>query len=571
MIRKLIQFGVLASAVVVGACNDNSLAVTNPNAGDTKRVLGSPTDAENLLGSYFKRWIVGMYSSTTDIEGMANIFSLMNMSSLANNCQNSHYPFSTSTNFNTPGNTCFGEQDRLYAIMGEVNRVASSFLTAEAGGLTLGSTARDTRDKAFAEFLNGVSIGYAALWYDSLGVVSTNQSTQDPGKLISFKAAGDSAMAHFQNAIDLANASPAAADGFPIPATWIPSPTSYSQAEFIKLVRSYRARIRANLARTPTDRAAVDWTSVIADAQAGISTDEEVTSNTTNGPSMSGWRSQYDAFTTWHQMPPFIIGMADTSGAYAAWIAQDLGARGGGNNNFFMATPDLRYPQGDNRTNQQNDFKIQSCEVPVTPPTYSCKRYFVNRPAANDQFTGPGWGFSQYDFARFHGWVNKGDAGSGRNGTTPIFVKTEIDMLQAEGLYRQGNYAGAVALVNVSRTRNGLPAITATDATTPVPGSSATCIPKVPVGPSFKTVACGKLLDAIKYEKYIETAYTSYSPWFLDMRGWGDLPANSPLYWATPYQDIQARGLPVSAIYGTGPGAGNAPNSVAVGPTTYGW
>ncbi len=63
----------------------------------------------------------------------------MNMSSLANNCQNSHYPFSTSTNFNSPGNTCLGEQQRLYAIMGEVNRVASSFLTAEAGGLTLGS------------------------------------------------------------------------------------------------------------------------------------------------------------------------------------------------------------------------------------------------------------------------------------------------------------------------------------------------------------------------------------------------------------------------------------------------
>ena len=46
-----------------------------------------------------------------------------------------------------------------------------------------------------------------------------------------------------------------------------------------------------------------------------------VTSNTTNGPSMSGWRSQYDAFSTWHQMPPFIIGWADTSGSYAAWIA----------------------------------------------------------------------------------------------------------------------------------------------------------------------------------------------------------------------------------------------------------
>src|SRR5262249_48096520 len=140
----------LVSVVAVGACSDNSLAVQNPNAGDTKRVLGSPTDAENLLGSYFKRWVVGMYSSTTDIEGMANIFSLMNMSSLANNCQNSHYPFGTAVNYNQPaGNSCTGENQRLYAIMGEVNRVASSFLTAEDGGLTLGSAARDSRDKSF--------------------------------------------------------------------------------------------------------------------------------------------------------------------------------------------------------------------------------------------------------------------------------------------------------------------------------------------------------------------------------------------------------------------------------------
>src|SRR5215469_16957983 len=196
MIRKLIPFAALVSVVAVGACSDNSLAVTNPNSGDTKRVLGSPADAENLLGSYFKRWIVGMYGSTTDIQGMANIFSLMNMSSLANNCQNSHYPFGTATNYNQPaGNSCTGENARLYQIMGEVNRVASSFLSAEAGGLTLGSAAHDNRDKAFAELLNGLSIGYVALWYDSLGVVSVGQSTQDPGKLISYKDAGDSAMA----------------------------------------------------------------------------------------------------------------------------------------------------------------------------------------------------------------------------------------------------------------------------------------------------------------------------------------------------------------------------------------
>ncbi len=570
MMRNLIRFAVLASVVVVGACSDNSLAINNPNSGDTKRVLGSPADAENLLGSYYKRWSTGVYGSTTDMEGMANIFSLMNMSSLANNCQNSHYPFSTSVNTNQPGNTCQGEQSRLYSIMGEVNRVATNFITLEGQGLTEGSAVQDNRDLAFAEFLNGLSIGYTALMHDSLAVVSIGQSTQDPGVLIGYKAAAETAMVHFQAAIDLANksANSTSPPGFPLPGTWIPSPTTFNQAEFIKLVRTYRARIRANVARTPTERAAVDWAAVVADAQNGITSDHLITTSTTNNPRGPAWRTQYDSFGTWHQMTPFIIGWADTSGNYAAWIAQPLGARGGNSTNFFMATPDKRFPQGETRAAQQADFSIKSCEVQGQT---NCARYFVNRASGGDQFAGPGWGYSQYDFARFHGWVNKGDNNTGQNGNTPFFVKAELDMLQAEGLYRQGNFAAAAALVNVTRTKNGLPAITAFDQMSPVPGTASTCIPKVPQPPTFNTVGCGKLLDAIKYEKYIEAGYVAYAPWYLDERGWGDLPANSPLYWATPYQDLQARGKPASAIYGTGPGPGNAPNSVAVGPTTYGW
>ena len=147
-------------------------------------------------------------------------------------------------------------------------------------------------------------------------------------------------------------------------------------------------------------------------------------------------------------------------------------------------------------------------------------------------------------------------------------VKPELDLLQAEGLYRAGDFAGAAALVNVTRVRNGLPAITEFNATARMPGG-ADCVPKVPVAP-FNVVACGTLWDALKYEKRIETAYTAYAPWFLDGRGWGELPKDTPLFWAVPYQDLQARGTAVSAIYGAGPGAGNAAGSAAP-VSVYGW
>jgi hypothetical protein len=95
-----------------------------------------------------------------------------------------------------------------------------------------------------------------------------------------------------------------------------------------------------------------------------------------------------------------------------------------------------------------------------------------------------------------------------------------------------------------------------------VPGG-ANCVPKVPVGPTFTTTACGNIFEAMKWEKRIETAYTHFGAWFQDSRGWGDLPAGTGLDFAVPYQDLQVRG---HAIYSKG---GGLPGTAAKG--TYGW
>ncbi len=570
MRRKLIPYVALLAAFGLGACNEDSLVVTNPNSGETQRVLGTPDDAEKLLGSYYKRWYQGLYGAQGDnppgtFEGMANIMSLQNYSSLANNCQNNRYPFTGSSNSNAPGNVCQGEQKTPYFLLSEVTRVGSNFLTNVAGGLNLGSPARENRDKAFAEFLRGVSLGYIAMFYDSASVVSQGQAGDDVGKLIAFPGVMDSAYAALQRAIDLASAPATGSNGFPLPGDWIPSATSFTAPEFIKLIRSYRALFRANVARTPTERAAANWDLIIADAQNGLTADHYNITSTTNGPG-GGWRRIYDGGSTWHQMPAFIIGMGDVSGSYAAWLKQPLGERGAGNVGFFMVTPDLRFPQGATRAAQQADFKIQDCEV---AGVLSCKRYFTNRPNGSDQYTGVSWGWSNYDFNRFHAWATKGDAGSPRNGTLLIFPKTVVDMLQAEGLIRKGQFAPAAALINITRVKNGLPAITAFDGTSAVPGG-ADCVPKVPQPPTASTVACGNMFEAMKWEKRMESSFVQFAAWFLDSRGWGDLPENTALFWAVPYQDLQSRGYSIGEIYGAGVGAGNAPNSVS-GKSTYGW
>jgi hypothetical protein len=116
----LLRFAALAAtAFGLAACD---LAIDNPTQGDTERVLGTADDAEALISTYYKRWSSGVYGSTGDLEGMANVMSLMNYSSLANNCQNNHLPFAGSANSNNPGNVCGGEQVRLYQFMNEQQR-----------------------------------------------------------------------------------------------------------------------------------------------------------------------------------------------------------------------------------------------------------------------------------------------------------------------------------------------------------------------------------------------------------------------------------------------------------------
>ena len=159
MRRKLIPYVVLLSTfgIGIGACTDKSLEVTNPNSGETKRVLGTPDDAEKLLGSYYKRWHVALYGGNDPappgtLEGMANIMSFQNYSSLNNECQNSRYPFSGAANSNAPGNNCDGDNQGAYFVLNEVVRVASNFLTnVQSGTLNLGSPARENNLTATRE------------------------------------------------------------------------------------------------------------------------------------------------------------------------------------------------------------------------------------------------------------------------------------------------------------------------------------------------------------------------------------------------------------------------------------
>ena len=253
-------------------------------------------------------------------------------------------------------------------------------------------------------------------------------------------------------------------------------------------------------------------------------------------------------FLGWHQTPYLILGMADTTGAYSTYLSLPItGSPSRNGASFLVRTPDKRFPAGETRAAQQ---AFQSDIVPLSGV------YFRNRPSGQDTGNNADpWSNSVYDNFRFRPIRDANGIG-----TWVLMSVVEIRMLQAEALMRLGRTAEAIPLINSTRTANNLAAIPATLASTdPVPGGNA-CVPKVPQPGVFTTAVCGSVFEAMKWEKRLETQLTGYNQWYLDSRGWGDLPVGTSLSWPVPYQELDSRAKPLYS---------NSATSIA-GASTYG-
>src|SRR5438270_11637164 len=154
MIRIRIRYAVLAGAIGLAACQ--SLEVTNPNSADAKRVLATPTDVQNLLGSYYKRYMSGLYTSTTNVWGMAAVQSFEDYATLSNNCMAQRVPIPRPANDNTLGNGRAPEQAKVYQRESELEHVASTVISQIYGGTTLGSPALDPQAVAVGPVKRGL-------------------------------------------------------------------------------------------------------------------------------------------------------------------------------------------------------------------------------------------------------------------------------------------------------------------------------------------------------------------------------------------------------------------------------
>jgi hypothetical protein len=533
---KAMHLTASAALLVLGASAcDQRLAVEDLSDPDIGRVFATGQSIESTIGAGYQT-VHNAMANTNDEPGVEvwglESYSSLNNFNLGTRAAIPRLPINNV--INAP--SIFGE---FTALSKEARLVINAMNALDAlvkSGKTTGTPARDLRARSFGFFVAGTSLGWLAIMYDSAAIVGPGMPSDSIPPLSGAQDVMKAALTLLDSALVIAN-NPTASIAFPLEASWMSNATGFSLDQYKRVIRSYRARFRAGVSRTPAQANQVDWAKVADDAENGINFNFMV-----NTGGSTGWNVGYEVTRyqdpTWSEMTMMYMGMADVSGGYANFIAQDYSHKNGW---FLVVTPDQRWPQGTTRA-AQNTASVQ-------PTSVTSKPYISNRLVTND-VVGDGWGVSFYDYFRWRYIKTNSNIGP-----FPEFLKAENDLLAAEGYFRTGNIAAAAAKIDLSRVANGgLAALSGviTSATQPVPGG-ASCVPQVPTGTG--AVACGNIFEAMKYEKRVENTYAGFGRFWIDSRGWGDLVEGTPLEFPVPYQEMQSRQKP---FYLLGPGFGSA-------------
>ena len=528
--------------VLSAAACDDVMVAKNLESPDVQRVFATPSAVEQTIGTGYQACHNGVIRNGAIMPALQTIslesYSGLNNFDLGIRASIPRVPIANYTGASSifADFSALSRAGRLAAnAVNALDKLIAEDIATPNDGV-LGSKQRDLRARAFGFFVIGCNQGWLAMVYDSAGRVVPGMPSDSVPPLSSSADVMVAALAMFDSAVAIASLPDAA--GFSTEAAWLGG-TVTTQANFVRLVRSWRARFRAGVARTKAQREAVDWDKVIADAEAGITTDHTVSAGGSTGWSIGFTGSQmYQDGRGWSQISLMYYGMADASGKYETWLNQDLNLRVP----FLVITPDKRWPAGDPR-----DAQVANS---TNPANLNSLPFIL---ASKDDETGAPWGNSYYQSQRTR-YIRLNN----NQGPWPEMTKAEIDLLAAEGYIRKGDFVKAAAKIDLTRnTRAGLPKLATVllNGTDPVPGG-ASCVPRIPVPlatPGAYTTACGNMMEAMKYEKRMETAYTSYGMWWFDSRGWGDLIEGSPLEYPVPYQELNARQKPTYSLGGGGP------------------
>src|SRR5690606_31492070 len=201
----------------------------------------------------------------------------------------------------------------------------------------------------------------------------------------------------------------------------------YDNAQIIQLAHTLIARMLVYAARTPEERANVDWQQVLFHTERGLTYDWGINLQsgriTSNSWITNLLRTNSNSGRLRTDMR--LLGPADNSGNYQAWLALPLEQR----DRSTITTPDRRIT-GD------------------TPDSEGAYFRYSESTAALD----PARGLYNYSYYQWWRRINEIDC-QGTCGFLALASADENRLLRAEALLRTGQTQAAIDLINVSRTR----------------------------------------------------------------------------------------------------------------------
>lgn len=529
--KRLMILCAAGAVLAAGACQD--LDVRNPNEPEIETVLRNGDALQAYLAGNFRNLWSTLQGSRPNWPASTSADQLSAVTTSFANPELSNEPRVALPNNNSVTFSRNVHREtwldlyRTISISNDVLRAMN-----DDPGLQVGINNADaTRARAYAKFLQGVAHGYVAMYYDQGWVIDENvdlpSDVSEFGQVVKLQphdAVLAASIAQLKEVVALSQ------NRFTLPNTWVPG-LAIDNVELAKLANTYIARFMVYSARRPSERKAVAWATVLQHLNAGIAPEAEsdatrhdfapvadpAASFTSlfkqNAQTESSMRADYK-----------LVGPADTSGAYQAWIRRAPASR----TPFVVFTPDKRIAARDSANGTYFSFRrVQSFSS--TLGTYHQSFYFLNR---------------------FNNAA--GTARSWESGPQPVVTRAELDLIRAEAYLNLGDRDRAAGLVNRTRVRNGgLPPVTAAG----VP-EARSCVPRTQLG------ACGSLFDALRYEKRIETAGVEGSVAYWDARGWGTLLINTPVHFPVPWRDLELIGVPLYTFGGGGPGSVTAADTI---------
>jgi hypothetical protein len=592
----------------LGACQ--TVDIGNPNGPTLEVTLSVPANVETTAGSSFKYLWAAMQND--DPRQGTTLYPGVGLSGLAeeivaasNQNQFTQVAGRPRAVYDNTSATAWFNRMTMQNLYGAINGCADVIRAVNLHGMKLGVVTaafpqgtKSQRAKWFCKFVEGVGTIQLGILYDKAILIHDDIAFEDVDLYSTdFKTPAENlawGMKLLQEAIDSAKVTCSATPAPPCvpldttPTTWA-NGFRYTNNDIIKLASSFKARAMLYGIRTDADWTATAapsyWDKVIAYVDSGI------TSTTLTptypyggaGPCVScglgqGFIVQADntiigartftaqivsansysgtgnpSQTACCRISQEFLGPGDTTSAYLWW-------RTISDADNLQALRDTTYESPDRRMPRFTQPLTSATAAPVagTGTYFGRLSNLFTATSANAP-----WAQTRYYNKRF-----QSVALYSTSGVVSTMRPEEMDLIKAEALIRRSvaDIPAAVALINKTRVNNGglqpLPATMTRTSLIPgaAPGEAGpACVPR-----SFRDPSkCGTILDALLWEKRLESSGIESTINYADWRRFGMLRKGSMISMPLHSRGLVALNVPYYTYGGTLPG------SVGVSGTPY--